>query len=210
MTKSPISFYDVQGIVFGILMTSLGVTFLKAAGLFTGQTAGAALLLSYMVGLDFGVVFLLVSLPFFWLSWVKRGRAFTLRTVVAVVGISVLVPLLSAWMRFEALPPFLAALLAGASSGIGLIALFRHNASAGGLGILALIVEQKTGFKTGWFQMAFDALVFFAAGFVLPLEAIVASFFGAVVLNAVIAWNFRIHQSGADPRQPPVPPTPPA
>ncbi|MBE9636789.1 YitT family protein [Salipiger mangrovisoli] len=194
--KSPISLYDAQGIAFGILMASLSVVFLKAAGLITGQTAGASVLLSYLLPLDFGVIFLLVSLPFFWLSWKRRGKGFTLRTIAAVVGISITAPLLQGWVSFDHLPPLVAAVLAGASAGAGLIALFRHNASAGGLGVLALIVEEKTGFKTGWFQMSFDALVFLVSCFVLPLELVGYSFVGAAVLNAVIAWNFRIQQTG--------------
>ncbi|WP_353474767.1 YitT family protein [Salipiger sp. H15] len=200
--KSPISLYDTQGLAFGILMASLSVVFLKAAGLITGQTAGLSVLLSYVLPFDFGVIFLAVSLPFFWLSWKRRGRTFTLRTIAAVVGISVTAPLLQRWVSFDHLPPLIAAILAGASAGSGLIALFRHNASAGGLGVLALIVEERTGFKTGWFQMGFDALVFLVSLFVLPLELVFYSFVGAAVLNAVIAWNFRIQQAGGPARQP--------
>ena len=50
----PISLYDIQGIAFGILMCSLAMLFLKSAGLVTGQLAGLALLLSYVVSMDFG------------------------------------------------------------------------------------------------------------------------------------------------------------
>lgn len=200
--KSPISLYDAQGLAFGILMASLSVVFLKAAGLITGQTAGLSVLLSYVLPFDFGAIFLAISLPFFWLSWKRRGRSFALRTIAAVVGISVTTPLLQGWISFEHLPPLLAAVLAGASAGAGLIALFRHNASAGGLGVLALIVEEKTGFRTGWFQMSFDAVIFVVSCFVLPFELLLYSFVGAAVLNAVIAWNFRIHQAGVSPDAP--------
>ncbi|WP_422369988.1 YitT family protein [Hoeflea sp.] len=190
-----IAFHDVQGIAFGILMTSLGVVFLKAAGLVTGQTAGLALLLSYVLPLGFGIVFLAVSLPFAILSWIKRGPDFTVRTVCSVAGIALAVPLIADNLVFASIPPLLAAILAGACSGVGLIALFRHNSSAGGLGILALIVEQKTGFKTGWFQLCFDVCVFLIASLVLDPAQLLYSLVGAVVLNLIIAWNFTIDQS---------------
>jgi len=193
--KSPISLYDAQGLVYGVLMTSLGVSFLKAAGLVTGQTAGLSVLLSYVLPLEFGTLFLLVSLPFLGLAWHRRGRAFAIRTGLAVVGISVMTQLLGGWIQFATLPPLLAAVLSGCCSGIGLIALFRHNASAGGLGVLALIVEQKTGLRAGWVQMAFDALVFGLALVFLPLDHVIWSFVGAVVLNVIIAWNFHISQA---------------
>lgn len=199
------TFYDFQGLCFGILMASLGVVFLKAAGLVTGQTAGLSVLLSYVSPFRFGEIFFVISLPFFVLSWIKRGPVFTFRTLFAVAGISLTTPFLSTLVIFAHLDPLVAAILAGACSGVGLIALFRHNASAGGLGILALIVEQKTGFKTGWFQMAFDACVFFAACFVLPLTHVFYSFIGAALVNAIIAWNFRIDQARSEP--PPEPPS---
>lgn len=196
-----ISLYDAQGLAYGIVMTSLGLTFLKAAGLVTGQTAGLSVLLSYLTPLDFGTLFILISLPFLVLSWMRRGVDFTLKTGVAVVGIAVLSDLLGRWIRFAELPPLLAAILAGCCTGIGLIALFRHNASAGGLGILALVIEERTGFRTGWFQMCFDAVLFAVALIFLPLGSVISSFVGAMILNALIAWNFRITQarSGTTP-----------
>lgn len=193
--KTPISFHDVQGIAFGILMTSLGVVFLKAAGLVTGQTAGLALLLSYLMPFGFGPVFFAVSIPFAILSWLKRGPDFTIRTLCSVAGIAVAVPVIASQLVFASIPPLLAAILAGACSGVGLIALFRHNSSAGGLGILALIVEQKTGFKTGWFQLCFDVVVFLIASLVLDPAQLLYSLVGAIVLNLIIAWNFTIDQS---------------
>ncbi|WP_138465985.1 YitT family protein [Poseidonocella sp. HB161398] len=193
--KSPISLYDAQGLLYGVVMTSLGVSFLKAAGLVTGQTAGLSVLLSYVLPLGFGTLFAIVSLPFLGVAWTRRGAGFAIRTGLAVIGISVLTQLFGRWIQFEALPPLLAGILSGCCSGIGLIALFRHNASAGGLGIVALIVEERTGLRAGWVQMGFDAVVFGLALVFLPFDRVVWSFIGAVVLNAIIAWNFHISQA---------------
>lgn len=187
--KAPIPFYDLQGFAFGILMASLGVLFLKAAGL--------AVLLSYVTQLGFGLLFMAISAPFMLLAWTRRGPAFTLRTLAAVAGISLLAPWLSEMIRFGALPTVLAAILAGNTARVGLVALFRHNASAGGMAVLALVVEQRTGLRAGWFMMGFDALIFLSAAFVLPPDKVLASLLGVAVLNAIIAWNFRIAQAGA-------------
>ncbi|MBW7057927.1 YitT family protein [Paracoccus bogoriensis] len=187
--KAPIPFYDLQGFAFGILRASLGVLFLKAAGL--------AVLLSYVTQLGFGLLFMAISAPFMLLAWTRRGPAFTLRTLAAVAGISLLAPWLSEMVRFEALPTVLAAILAGSTAGLGLVALFRHNASAGGMAVLALVVEQRTGLRAGWFMMGFDALIFLSAAFVLPPDKVLASLLGVAVLNAIIAWNFGIAQAGA-------------
>lgn len=190
------SVFDIQGLAFGILMASLGVVFLKAAGLVTGQTAGIALLLSYVLPLGFGPLFLLIGFPFLILAWTKRGSVFAFRTIIALVGISYLSQVLTDLVLFEQISPLLAAILGGATSGAGLIAIFRHNASAGGMTILGILIEQRTGFKAGWFQLSVDALVFLASAFVLTPSQLFYSFLGALITNMAIVWNFDVAQSG--------------
>lgn len=189
------SVFDVQGLAFGIVMTSLSVVFLKSAGLVTGQTAGIALLLSYILPMEFGPLFFLIGVPFLILAWIKRGPVFAIRTVIAVVGISVVSQFLLSIMLFERLDAPVAAILGGACSGMGLIAIFRHNASAGGMTIVGIILEQKTGFKAGWFQLSVDAVVFLAAAFVLTPSQLLYSFIGAAITNLAIVWNFDVAQS---------------
>ncbi len=196
MDPSPVSFRhtpieDAQGLAFGIVMTSFAVLLLKSAGLVTGQLAGLSVLLSYVTGWDFGLIYLVLNLPFLTLAWVRRGKKFTLLTLVAIAGLWGVTRALPETMTISAINPWVAALLAGCTAGVGLIALFRHGASAGGLGIVALIVQEKTGFRAGWFQMGFDGLVFLAAFLVLAPSAVLISLFGAFVLNAIIALNYR-------------------
>ena len=59
---------DIQGIVSGSLVSSLGLFCLSSAGLLTGSTAGVAFLLHYAIGVNFGLAFFVVNLPFFYLS----------------------------------------------------------------------------------------------------------------------------------------------
>ncbi|GAB5432537.1 YitT family protein [Tritonibacter mobilis] len=195
-TKPLLTLFDLQGLVFGVLMCSLGVVFLKAAGLVTGQTAGIALLLSYVLPLGFGPLFFMIGLPFLVLAWVKRGAVFALRTVLVVLGISAGAQILPLYLSFDTLHIGIAALLGGACSGAGLIAIFRHNASAGGMTILGIIIEHRTGFKAGWFQLGVDACVFAVSALVLSPEQLIYSFVGAMFTNLCIVWNFDVAQSG--------------
>ena len=73
----------------------------------------------------------------------------------------------------------------------GLLALFRHRASLGGIGAVALDVQDRTGIKAGWVQMGFDAALFALAFLVLPWDRVLWSALGAAVLNLVIAINHR-------------------
>lgn len=182
---------DAQGILVGVTMCAFGVLLLTSAGLVTGQTAGLAVLISYATGMDFGAAFFLVNLPFYALALRRMGLRFTCKTFAAVAGLSLLSMILPQVIRFDLLHPGAAAVLFGLISGTGLLALFRHGASLGGVGIVALYLQDRTGFRAGVTQLAFDAVVFALALTVMPWSAVAWSLLGAVVLNLVIAVNHR-------------------
>jgi uncharacterized membrane-anchored protein YitT (DUF2179 family) len=172
-------------------MTSFAVVILKSAGLVTGQTAGLSLLLSYATGYSFGVVFFVVNIPFYAFALQRMGWRFTVRSLVSATLISVLADFAPNVVTFAEVNIWAAALLGGCTAAMGLIALFRHGASAGGLGILALYVQDKTGFRAGWLQLIVDAMIFIASAFFLDSWAVAASFLGAAVVNVLIAFNHR-------------------
>lgn len=184
-------FEDAQGLLFGTLMCALGLQILGHAGLITGQTAGLALVLSYATGWGFGPVFFVVNLPFYWLGLRRIGLAFTVKSLIAVSLLSGMAQLLPHLMGFSRLDPLLAGVLFGFVTGAGLLALFRHGASLGGIGIVALMVQDRTGLRAGWLQMGFDAVLVALAFLVLPAERILWSLPGLVILNAVLAVNHR-------------------
>ena len=182
---------DAQGLLFGTSMCGLGIVILTHLGLVTGQTAGLAVLLSYVTGWSFGLVFFLVNLPFYWLGYARMGLRFTIKTFIAVAMLSVLSKFLGTQVVFSELTPWVGAIIFGFVTGAGLLALFRHGASLGGIGILGLYLQEKTGFRAGWTQLSFDACLFAVAFFVLPGSAFIWSLLGAVVVNFVIAINHR-------------------
>jgi len=182
---------DAQGIVFGSVMGAFGPFLLGSAGLITGQLAGLALLIAQVTGWGFGPVYLVLSLPFYGFGYKRMGLGFLRRTIAAVllmVATSMLLPRLIA---FDTLHPGAAAVLAGFVAGAGLLALFRHRTSLGGIGAVALDLQDRLGVKAGWVQMGFDAALFAAALAVLPLDRVLWSAMGAAVLNVVIAINHR-------------------
>ena len=182
---------DAQGLLFGTAMTATAVTILTHLGLVTGQTAGLAVLLSYVTGYGFGPVFFVVNLPFYWLGLRRMGLAFTLKTFAAVGLMSLFSMLIPGWFSIAYLAPVPGAVLFGMMTGAGLLALFRHGASLGGVGILALYLQDSTGFRAGYTQLAFDAVLFAVAFFVIDTPALALSVLGAVVVNLTIAINHR-------------------
>lgn len=182
---------DIQGIVTGSIVSALGFYLLAKVGLLTGGTAGVAFLLHYAFGISFGLLFFLVNLPFYYLSFRRLGLAFSLKTFVAIGFVSVLTELESRWMVVESINPLWAALLGGLLLGYGLLALYRHRASLGGIGILAIYIQDRFGIRAGLIQLAFDSCVMIAAFAVINPETVLYSIVGAFVLNLFLAINHR-------------------
>ncbi len=182
---------DALALLFGTALVALGIAFYAHAGLLTGGTVGIAFLVNYQAGWSFGLVFFLVNLPFYLLGIWRMGWAFTLRTGCAVLLVSLLAELTPQWVAFAHLSSVYAALFGGAVMGLGLLMLFRHRASLGGVNILALYMQERFDLRAGVVQMAIDASIVLAAIFVVSPDKVLLSVLGAVVLNLVLAINHR-------------------
>lgn len=79
----------------------------------------------------------------------------------------------------------------GAVTGLGRLAVFRHKCSLGGIGVVALMVHDRTGFRAGYAQLGADAAIFTAAWWLFEPRVVIFSVAGAVVLNGLIAFNHR-------------------
>ncbi|NNL34439.1 MAG: YitT family protein [Silicimonas sp.] len=182
---------DVLAFLLGTTMCALGVTFLTHLGLITGQTAGLGVLVSYLTGWSFGAVFFVANLPFWGLALARMGRRFTVKSVIAVALVSLIAEALPQVFPISELSPPVGAALAGASIGLGLMVLFRHGASLGGIGVLALYLQDRFGFRAGWTQLIFDVALFATAALALELWLVLWSLLGAVIVNLIIAVNHR-------------------
>lgn len=182
---------NLQGFTFGVVMLAFGTSMFKAAGLISGQLAGLSLLGAHVSGQSFGLLFLIVNLPFYAFAVRVRGWAFAARSLAAIVAVGLLADHAGQWIDYARLSPVLAAVVGGFCAGIGLIALFRHGTSCGGMGILAMYVQDRTGFRAGWLQLGFDLTLMACACAVLPLRAVAVSALGVVVMNLSIAFNHR-------------------
>ena len=119
------------------------------------------------------------------------GLEFTLKSLLCVTSVSVLSDQLPRFIVFQSLNPIVGTLVFGVTVGLGLLACFRHKGSLGGMGVLALVIQDSTGFKAGYTQLLVDVAIFAIAMFIFPATVVAYSFFGALVLNGVIAFNHR-------------------
>lgn len=182
---------DVLGILTGTFVASFGLYLLQSAGSVTGGTAGLSLLLGYATAWPFWLLFAVINLPFAVLAVWQRGWSFTLRTAIAIGLVSGWSVVHQSMLVLDALNPVYGTLGGNLLAGVGLLILFRHRASLGGVNIVALIVQDRWGFRAGWTMMIFDVVIIGSALLVVPLWSVVLSAAGAVVLNLVLALNHR-------------------
>lgn len=182
---------DAQAMLTAAAFVSLGLAFLGSHRLLTGGTAGVALLLARVTPLTFGQLFALLNLPFFWLGVRQLGWRFTVKTFAAIGLVSLASDHLGEVLGLERVHPVYAAVMGGFLVGAGLLMLFRHRASLGGVNILSLWLQERHGWRAGLFQMAVDAGIVVAGFFLVPPATLALSVLGAVALNVVLAVNHR-------------------
>lgn len=182
---------DAQALLTGPLLFAFAIALFRQAGLLTGGTAGITFLAHYASGVPFGLLYFLINIPFYLFGFLALGRAFTIKTFCAVALLSIYSELLPHWIVIESINPIFASILGGLLAGAGLLMLIRHQASVGGLGVLAIYLQKKRGWRAGTVQMLADGFIVCAALYVVDLEKVALSILGAFMLNLVLTINHR-------------------
>jgi len=183
---------DAQGILTGAVLATLAIALLSHLGLLTSGVAGLALIVSYATGLNVGLAFFLINLPFYALAALRMGWAFTIKTVLAVSLLSVMTAFQPRVFTFGTVDPLVGSVIAGLLLGFALLAAFRHRASFGGVGILAIYMQDRYGWRAGITQLVLDLAILGSAFAFVDARAVLYSVVGAVVLNAFLAINHRV------------------
>ena len=95
------------------------------------------------------------------------------------------------WLGLAYLNPLFAAVVSGLLSGVGLLMLFRHQASLGGVGIVAVFLQNTRGWRAGYVQLAVDGLIMLCAFMVVPWEAVSYSMIAIMILNGLLVVNHK-------------------
>ncbi|KAA9020554.1 YitT family protein [Sphingobium limneticum] len=182
---------DGYAIAIGCAFIAMGLMLLKAANLVTGGMAGIALLLSYLIPWSPAALFLLINIPFFIFAGRAMGMAFGLKTLfanVAIMGVGLAMPTA---LQIARVSPFFAALFGGSIIGFGILAIARHGAGVGGVGVVALILQRRRGWNAGRTQMLCDIMILLASLPVLSFERFGLSVLSAAAMNMVLIVNHR-------------------
>ncbi len=185
------TFEDYFAICSGALIVAQGIFLLKQTQLLTGGTTGLALLVNQFIDLSFGTLYFLFNLPFYAMAWHRFGKKFAFRSLVAGGLVSIITDNLSVVFTIDWLSPIYSAVIGGLLMGVGMLMIFRHNASLGGFNVLALFCQEKFGLRAGNVQLVIDISILVASFFFVSPVLLLLSVVGAIILNAVLTMNHR-------------------
>lgn len=185
------AFEDIFALICAGLFVAFGVYLFQSQNLMVGGAAGLALLGTHMSDMSFGMLFFIINLPFYALAWTQISKRFTLNTFVSVTTISVLTEQIPKFVDISHVDPLFAAVFGGILIGVGMLIMFRHASSLGGVGILAFYLQGRFGIRAGYFQLFVDSSILLGSLVFIDSMLVIISILAALCLNLVLSLNHR-------------------
>lgn len=163
--------------------------FLVPNTIIDGGIIGVSLILNYMTGFSFGILVLIINLPFLFAGYKYIGKNFCISSLFAIIMLAIVE---SSLHHVEALTtePLLATVFGGLILGAGVGLVIRNSGALDGTEILGILLSKKIPFSVGEFVMFVNVFVFAWAGFVLEWEqamySILTYYIASKALDAVI------------------------
>ena len=158
-------------ILAGIFSAAFGLKgFLLSSHFIDGGVTGISMLLANAFGFPLAIFILLINLPFIALGYTQIGKAFALKSALAIAGLS----LCLAFVNFPDVTPdkLLTAVFGGFFIGAGIGLAMRGGAVLDGTEIAALLVSKSSHIlKVGDVILILNIFIFASAVFLLGVES---------------------------------------
>jgi uncharacterized membrane-anchored protein YitT (DUF2179 family) len=182
---------NVLLIVLGILSATIGLHgFLFSSNFIDGGVTGISMLLAKVTGMPLSIWLPLINLPFIALGYRQIGRAFAVRSTLAIAGLS----LSLATVPIPDITPdrLLTAVFGGFFLGAGVGFAVRGGAVLDGTEIAALLISKRSSLlKVGDSILIFNVVLFVTAMSVLGVEQALYSIL--TYIGAAKTLDFVIH-----------------
>ena len=175
----------------GILSAVLGLHgFLLPSNLIDGGVTGISMLLSKVTGWPLSILIPLVNLPFIVVGYRQLGKAFAVRSALAIGGLAAALALLHVPAVTD--DRVLDAVFGGFFLGAGIGLAVRGSAVLDGTEIAALLISRHSAMvKVGDVILAFNVVLFIVAMAVLGVESALYSIL--TYMSAARTLDFIIH-----------------
>ncbi|GKV54774.1 YitT family protein [Sporosarcina sp. NCCP-2222] len=143
--------------------------FLIPNSVIDGGIIGISLLLNIITGIPFGILILLINLPFLFFGFKHIGKSFFVSSVLAIALLAIIEFPLKSVGPFVT-DPLLATVFGGLILGAGVGLVIRNGGALDGTEILGILLTRRIPFSVGEFVMFLNIFIFGWAGFVLTWE----------------------------------------
>ncbi|MFB4158818.1 YitT family protein [Geomicrobium sp. JSM 1781026] len=190
--QSPISklIYRCFMVSTGAALTAVAIQlFLIPNMVIDGGVIGVSLILNQITGLGFGLLVLIINLPFLFFGLKQIGPHFFLTSLFAIVVLAILEQQLAHMDSFIH-EPLVSTLFGGFILGAGIGIVIRHGGALDGTEIIGILLTRNLPFSVGEFIMFVNIFIFAWAGFVFGWEqamlSIITYFVASKTIDAVL------------------------
>ncbi len=160
---------DAFLIILGILSAGFGLKgFLLINGFIDGGATGISLLVAELTGISLSVLLLLVNLPFLILGLRVIGKSFTIKAMLAIIGLAIAVAVVPYPVITN--DKLLIAIFGGFFLGSGIGLSIRGGAVIDGTEVLAIALSRRTGLTIGDIILIINVIIFSFAAYLINIE----------------------------------------
>lgn len=178
-------------IMLGIFSAAFGLKgFLLSSHFIDGGVTGISMLLSNVLGWPLALLIPVINVPFIIIAYRQIGRVFAIRSVLAIVGLS----LCLAFVKFPDVTPdkLLTAVFGGFFIGGGIGLAIRGGAVLDGTEIAALLISKSSHIlKVGDVILILNVIIFSLAAFFLGIDSALYSMLTYFAASKTV--DFLIH-----------------
>jgi uncharacterized membrane-anchored protein YitT (DUF2179 family) len=182
---------NVLFITLGVLSAGMGIDgFLLSSHFIDGGVTGISMLLSKVLQFPLAALILIINLPFIALGYRQIGRAFAIRSALAIAGLSVCL----VTIHYPDVTPdsLLSAVFGGFFIGAGMGLAIRGGAVLDGTDIAALLLSKRTHvFRVGDIILALNIVIFLTAARFLGVDSALYSIL--TYISASKTLDFLLH-----------------
>ncbi len=151
---------EIFGTILGAFVIAIAVSlFLLPNKLSSGGVAGIATITYYLFNMPMGISMLIINIPLFFMSILKIGKTFFVKSIIGTITLSVFIDILDKLSPLTE-DKFLACIYGGILMGVGTAILLKVNSSTGGTDLFSYIAKiYKPTIKVGEIIFLIDILI---------------------------------------------------
>jgi uncharacterized membrane-anchored protein YitT (DUF2179 family) len=187
---------DYFFITLGACLNGIGWSvFLIPAKIVGGGIGGLSTLAYYTWGISPGIMYFGINVILIILAIRILGASFGIRTIYGIICISLILTILPPLIKESIVEEaFLATIIGGALSGVGIGLAISHQGSTGGTEIIAMIINHYRNISPGRIMLYLD--VFIIASSYLIFQSLETMVYGYVMM-AVSTYSIDNHLEGS-------------